>query len=120
MSRMMQTPAGLIGISAIFHLVAPFVSGFSSESLILLPVFVLYALLAWFVWRGKRWAAWLSFFFMLFGGIAGMTGFMSPDTMPVWVSLGIWGADWLAAICLFIVLWRDRPALVTPAETSDV
>ena len=119
-SRIMQVAAGFIGLSAVLHIVAPVLSGFSSESLLLLPFALVYGFLAWQIWGGKRWAAWLGFSLMLFGGIAGMAGYLSPDTIPGWVSLLIWATAWLAVICLFIVLWRDRPLkTVQPAAETQ-
>jgi len=106
----------LIAISALLHLAAPFISGFSAESLQLLGPFVIYSFLAWKVWQGRRWAVWISFFMMLFFGIAGMSGFIAPQTIPAWCSLGIWIADWAAAACLFISLWGDKLVSTVTAE----
>lgn len=104
----LKVAAMMIGLSALFHLIAPLVSGFSSESLQLMPFSAIFGLLAWFVSKNKRWAAWLAFLLTLFFGIAGMSGFLTPATIPAWVSLGIWLTDWVAAACLFIILWNDH------------
>jgi len=112
----LKIAAVLIAISALLHLAAPFISNFSPESLQLLVFFVIYSFLAWKVWQGRRWAVWISFFVMLFFGIAGMSGFIAPQTVPAWCSLGIWIADWAAAVCLFISLWGDKPVAAISTE----
>lgn len=106
--NIVKIAAVMIGLSALFHILAALLSGFSTESLQLLPFAPVYALLAWFVSKNKRWAAWVAFLMTLFFGIAGMSGFLSPVTIPAWISLGIWISDWIAAACLFLVLWRDH------------
>lgn len=106
--NLVKAAAGFIGFSAVLHLIAPLLSDFSSDGLVLLPFAFIYGFLAWMVSRNTRWAMWLSFLLTLFFGIAGMSGFLSPATVPGWVSFLIWVADWLAAGCLFLLLWNER------------
>jgi len=115
--KILKLAAIMIAISAVLHLIAPLMSSFSAEGLDLLPFALVYAVLAWLVWKNKRWATWVAFLVTLFFGIFGLAGFLSPDTIPGWVSLGIWVTDWIAAICLFLVLWGDHRS--SPTNTHN-
>lgn len=112
MSRLNTIAAVFIFISTLLHFAAPLLTGFNAEATPLLIFGVLYAVLGWLVLKNKRWAKWISFFTLLFFGIAAMASYFGSSTIPGWVNLGIWLADWAAAICLFFVLWRDHSATV--------
>jgi len=116
--KLLKLAAIMIGLSAILHLIGSVMSGFSAEGLNLLPFALIYGVLAWLVWKNKRWATWLAFLFTLFFGIFGLAGYLSPDTIPAWVSLGIWITDWIAAICLFFVLWGDHKTSQTISHNA--
>lgn len=98
----------LVFAAALFHFSVPMLSGFVSISLPQLVFAVLCVVLGMMMLKNKRWVMWLSFFVMLFGGIQGMAGYLSGSVIPDWASLGAWVVSWLAAACLFLVLWRDH------------
>ena len=108
MNLLTRYAAILIFASALIHLLPPILSGFTSTSPPQMVFAVLCILLGFMVIKNKRWGMWLSFFAMLFGGISGMAGYVGGSVMPNWVSLMIWFVSWVAAACLFIVLWRDH------------
>jgi hypothetical protein len=87
---------------------APIFTGFAATSLPQLGFAAFCMLLGLMVLKNKRWAMWLSFFAVLFGGIAGMAGYFGGSTIPIWASLLIWVVSWVAAACLFLVLWRNH------------
>lgn len=119
MNPLTKIAAMLMFIAALFHLSAPLLSGFVSESLPQLVFVVLYIVLGLLVLKNKRWAMWLGFFLMLFGGIAGMAGYLGGSVAPDWASLGIWVANWAAAICLFVVLWRDHVTTIPTTQQEQ-
>ena len=109
MSRLTTIAAVLMFIAALLNLAVPVLSGFSAESLPHLVLAAVFALLGWLALKNKRWAVWLSFFATLFGGIVGMSSYLGGGSTTLnLISLGCWVASWLAAACLFVVLWRDH------------
>ena len=98
-------------VSAALHVIAPLLSGFSSEGLFLVPFGLLYGLIAMGLMRNMRWLAWVTFFILMFGGIFAMASAMSAITVPSWIYSFIAAADWAGAACLFGYLWNPKPAI---------
>ena len=109
LSKPLGLAATLIFISAILHLIAPLLSGFSSQSLMLVPFGIAYAVIAYFLPPNRRWLAWIAFFVVLFFGIAALSGAMGISSVPSWLNWGIFIADWAAAASLLVYLWRNKP-----------
>jgi predicted membrane channel-forming protein YqfA (hemolysin III family) len=99
-----------VALSAIVHLIAPFVSRFDSLSLALLPAGLIYLAFAYGLLQGWRWLAYLVFIVMMVGGIASLGMAWSSDPIPTWVFLSFVVLDWLAVFALFGALWRSKPA----------
>ncbi len=118
MSRFTTIAAVLMFISALLHVAAPVLTGFATENLSMLIFAVIYGVLGWLILKNKRWAVWLGFFLMLFGGIAGMAAYLGASSLPEWLNLSIWIASWAAAVCLFVVLWRDHTPAILPAQNE--
>ncbi len=97
----------LLGVSALLHLAAPIFGGFSGTGLMLLPIFILYAAMAYGLSIGWRWLAWITFFVTAIGGMVAMSYLWSFDPVPTWVFAGILAADWACMVVLFGVLWRS-------------
>ena len=96
-------------ISAILHLIAPIVSGFSGDGLMLAAVGVFYLVATWGLLRGMRWLAYVMFIVLMVGSIAALTGIWALGPVPGWVYAGIVIANWIAVVMLFIALWRPAP-----------
>lgn len=97
-------------ISAVLHLIAPFVSGFSAAGWQLVPFGIVYVAIGYGLMRGMRWLAWLTLFVMMAGGIAALGAYFGVSAVPAWLYLLIVVADWLAAACLFAILWMPKRA----------
>lgn len=108
MNRLTKIAAVLMFIAALLCMIAPFNSDFANTSMPLLAFFVLYAFFGWMITQNRRWAKWLGFLLLLLGGIFGMGNYLSGSPMPDWLTLGIWASSWIAAVCLFVELWRDH------------
>jgi len=92
-------------ISALVHFATTVLGSFSSSVLIYAPFGVFFILLAVALFRQKRWAAWLSFLFLLMGisvAIAGLNSYTVPNTFYyTMLALNI-----TALLTLFVTLWR--------------
>lgn len=102
--------AALIAVSAALHVFAFLVGGFSADALRLIPVGLIYALLAYGLTRGWRWLAYVAFIAMMVGGTLALGSLWTPSPVPQAWTIAIIGADWLAALALFVSLWRPAPA----------
>ncbi|MEL7297823.1 MAG: hypothetical protein AAGJ86_09175 [Pseudomonadota bacterium] len=99
--------ASAVAASAALHLIGAVISGFTGEGLILLPVVVLYVVFAALLQRGLRWLGYFVFLCMWIGAIGSWIASGSAIAVPVWVYIAISVCDVLAAISLFVVLWRN-------------
>ncbi|WP_420860539.1 hypothetical protein [Algirhabdus cladophorae] len=108
--RLFLTAGVLMLINAGLHILAPLVSGFGSDALMLIPVGVLYGLFGWGLMRGWRWLAYIVFLICLIGGVYAYM-IASATSVPAWWMGLIVAADVLVIVTLFLLLWR-RP---TPA-----
>ncbi|MEQ8480304.1 MAG: hypothetical protein RIC18_06585 [Hoeflea sp.] len=100
-------------ISALIHFATPAMTGFSREVFWLVPVAVLYTLMAYLILPNRRLMAWLAFFILLAGAIAALGASAGSGTVPQTWWAAILAADLVAASLLFVYLWRPKP--VTPA-----
>ena len=96
-------------LSAVFHVVAVVLSRFSPDAMILLLPAVVYVPLAWALNNRQRWAAWITFIFMLVGMIGALSNINSGSSVPDWLFYTIALLDILVAGCMFVVLWRPKP-----------
>ena len=101
----------LLGLSGLLHIVAPFVSGFSSEGLTLVPFGLAWLLIALGLLRGMRWLAWVAFFAAISLGIVAMSSAFGFSDVPGWLYGTIAVADGLAAVTLFGHLWFPRESM---------
>jgi len=100
-------------LSSALHLVGFALTGFASDSLFLLFPALLYVLLFAGLARGMLWVAWIAFICML-GGTAGtIVEIVGASAVPDWVLWGIVGADLVAAVLLFAVIWAGPGAART-------
>lgn len=97
-------------ISAVLHLIALLLSGFVANLVASLFGALIWAVLAYGLSRHARWVAYPGFLMGLIGFctafaivLAGVPG----PLLTVWI--GIMIADALAAVTLFMLLWRSRP-----------
>lgn len=98
-----------VALSGIVHILALLVSGFASESFVLVPVGVFYIALAYGLLQGWRWLAYLVFVLMMIGSVLAISSAWTTPNVPTWVHLSIFVLDWLAVLALFVALWRSRP-----------
>lgn len=73
----------------------------------------LYVLIGAGLTRGMRWLGYIAFIMMIFGSVFAY-GFLTTSPAPQWVLLAIIAADLLAALNLFVALWK-APAPKAPA-----
>ena len=106
--------AMLLMLSAALHLLGAAISGFVDEGKILLPVVVLYSVLAALLWQQRRAVAYVVFVFMLIGGLGSWIASGGVNAVPTFIYLAITCADFACAALLFVLLWRGPDALVTP------
>ena len=100
-----------LGLSAVLHSLAPFLSGFHPDGIALamtLPVFVV---MLWGLSQDWRWFAYLCFFIAAIGGIVALSFIWSTNPVPSLIYIAILIADWLAAAALFRALWRSAPVV---------
>ncbi len=112
-SKSLGLAALFLFASAVLHVAAPVVGGFTTEALLLIPFGLVFGLAALGLLRGMRWLAWLTFLATLAGGIVALGYAMSVTSVPDWWYLAIVAADWLTAAMLLVHLWwpkQDQPA----------
>ena len=93
-------------ISASLHVLAPFLSGFHRDGLMLAAMLPVFLVMIWGLARGWRWFAYLCFFIGAIGGIVALSFIWSENSVPPWIYTGILVADWGAAGALFLALWQ--------------
>lgn len=98
-------------ISALLHLVAPFLSGFGADGLMLAAMLPVFAVMIWGLAQDWRWFAYLCFFIGAIAGIVALSFVWSTNPVPSWIYVSIMVANWLAAGALFLALWRSRPEI---------
>ena len=118
MNRLTMISAASMFIAAVLCVIAPFSSDFSNASMPMLAFFIMYSFFGWMISQNRRWAKWLGFLLLLLGGVVGMGNYLSASPMPDWITLGVWIASWAAAVCLFVVLWRDHVPAVSATQES--
>lgn len=106
----MHRAGAAIAASGVFHLIAPFVSGFANESVPLFIVGVLYLALGEGLRRDKRWVAWIGFALMLVGTNIAWGSTYGDGPVPNWLWWLIILANLACFVNLFIALWRDHAA----------
>ncbi len=105
---MYKLAALLLQISGVLHFITPLFAGFSDDVMMLLPVGLIYLLLSWGVYRGWRSVGWIAFLVVLPGAVFAFANAYSGTTVPAWIYAAITLADLLAAITLFVILWRSK------------
>ena len=117
MKRLNMITVELMFSAAVLFIIALFSKNFSDASMPFLVFFMLYSIFGLMVLQNWRWAKWFSFLLSLVGGIVGMGLYLKAPATPNWITLtitlGIWITSWTAAVCLFVVLWRNHvPTIV--------
>lgn len=108
-SKSLGFAALLIFASALLHILAALVGGFTIETLRLVPVALIYALIGYFLIPNRRWLAWLAFLVMLAGSIVSIFFATSGGAIPAWWWALILATDLAAALMLFVYLWFPKP-----------
>ena len=108
-SKLLGLSTLFILISAVFHVISPVLSSFSSFSLVLFGTGIIYGILGYLTAKNFRALAWLMFLVMLFGGVISFALSMNDTSVPNWLFSLIMLADWAAALMLFGYLWKDKP-----------
>lgn len=103
--------ATFVGVSALLHLIARVFGGAAPVSLALFAIGLVYVAMAYGLFQGWRWLAYLTFLVMMGGSIAALTQIWALGPVPGWIYAGIVGANWLAVLALFVPLWRSRPTV---------
>lgn len=102
--------AAFAGLSGLLHLIAPVVSGFASESWILVAFGAVFFVIVYGLSQGWRWLAWIAFFWVFVGVIGALLRIWTPGPVPGWLFLAILIANVLALLGLFLALWRSPPS----------
>lgn len=102
--------AVLLLVSAALHLVVIAVSG--GEFLV--PMIV--GAVMWFMvgaglQRRMRWLAYIAFLLAMIGGVYAMGTGMGQTGLTQMALFGIMAADWMAAVLLFVALWKSPKQL---------
>ncbi len=96
-------------VSAAFHLIAPIFGGIVSQTLQLFFVGIVYLLGALGLLRGWRWLGYVMFLILIVGMAVSLYTSFAPAPLPRWLYLGIFGADLVAWLGLFVYLWKNNP-----------
>lgn len=96
-------------ISAIFHMVALVVGGFTDASQMVIFA-VIYAAFAFGLMNGKRWVGYVAFITVFIGLSVAISGLWSTGPIPGWVFGAIVAANTATLLCLFVALWRPAQA----------
>lgn len=88
-------------LSGLMH----FVAAAFGDTMIMATLGVLYILIGMGLTRGMRWLGYFAFLFMIFGSMLAY-GFMTVAPAPQWVTMSIIALDLLAAVNLFIAIWK--------------
>ena len=108
-SKSLGIAALFVIVSGVLHLPAPVILGVSPYALGLMVIGLIYIGIGWALPANRRWLAWITFFVVMFGGIVAMASAMgSLGVTAMWWAL-IFIVDWLAALMLFIYLWKSKP-----------
>ncbi|MEM7190227.1 MAG: hypothetical protein AAF439_11505 [Pseudomonadota bacterium] len=94
-------------VSALFHFVAFFLGGMSSDVLIMLIAGAVYLGIGYGLIRQVRLLACATFVIMLIGINVALANAVA-GTPPAWAYWAIVAADLVVALCLFGVIWRGR------------
>lgn len=96
-------------LSGLMH----FVAAAFGDTMIMGVTGALYIVIGMGLTRGMRWLGYFAFLFMIFGSMLAY-GFMTVAPAPQWVTLTIIALDLLAAVNLFVAIWK-APAPKAPA-----
>ena len=99
-----------VGISAGQHILALFVSGFSSEAIRLMTVAIVYAGFAYGLLLGWRLLAYVVFLVMLIGTSFAVLGIWASGDVPQWIYSCMAASNILSAAALFVALWKAPAA----------
>ena len=102
-----QVGATFFLVSAVLHIFAFVVGGFTNDALRLIPIGIVYLGIAYMLMRGSRLTAYIAFVVALVGGIISLFFSFGIAPVPGWWWLLILIADWIAAVGLFLALWRN-------------
>ncbi len=102
----MQILAALIlAVSGGLHIAAGVASGFAPDGVSLLGFGVLDLVLAFGLFRGWRWLAYIVFPLIMLGAIAALAASFDPGPVPAIYYTAIAIADAACALALFLALW---------------
>ena len=105
----LKNAALLILVSAILHLITPLLAGgLTPDAVFMMQGGALYLLFAFGLYRNWRWVPYFAFIMMLAGTLISFGFSFDGTTIPAWL-YGVNAAfSFLAAIALFVSLWRPR------------
>ena len=107
----LKNAALLILIGAILHLVTPLLAGgLTPDALFMMQGGIIYLIFAFGLYRNWRWIAYFAFIMMLAGTLISFGYSFVGTTIPAWLYGTNSLISLLAAIVLFVSLWRPRQA----------
>ena len=92
-------------LSGLFH----FVAAIFGDTMIMVGFGVLYVLIGMGLTRNMRWLGYFAFLIMIFGAVLAY-GMLNVAPAPTWVTWTIIAADVIAALNLFVAIWRPKSA----------
>lgn len=101
-----STAALLLLVSAFLHLVVLGVS-FGSYLVPMIGGAIMWFVIGAGLQRGLRWLAHIAFIVAMLGGIYAMGVAMGETGLTQLALYGIMAVDWIAAVVLFVALWRS-------------
>ncbi len=88
-------------LSGVMH----FVAAAFGDTMIMASIGLFYLAMGIGLTRGHRWLGYFAFLFMIFGSMLAY-GFLTTTPAPQWVTLSIIALNLLAAVNLFVAIWK--------------
>lgn len=105
--RLLKFSSFLLALSAVLYIFALLLLKFQSDSVSLLVSAGLCGVVAYFLRRrASRALQWFAFFMLIVLSVSTL-GKINVTHIPSWILLMIALTEWLAILCLSVVLWRD-------------
>ena len=95
-----------LAVSGVLHLVVPIFGGFTSWSLTLAGVGIVYIIAAVGLLRGLRWLAYVSFMWLLIGTTVAFISSYGAGAVPAWMRARIVGVTLVSLSRGFSCEWR--------------
>lgn len=106
----MRWAANFAALSALLYLLALAVSSFSAEAIGRLPFALFFAGVAFGMFKGWRWLAYVAFIGMFVSAILAISNIWTLGAVPGWLYATIASVNLVAVAALFIALWKAPEA----------